>query len=118
MALSELGVIDITGIELIDSSPLVSKADPYNLPFFDDVFDLGFSAHFAEALFPLRFISEMERTVRIGGFCVIVLEDCFDDDLNEIKRLFRRSSFVSARNVTLIGLKMTRIIMRRIASPP
>ncbi|PIA38423.1 hypothetical protein AQUCO_02800258v1 [Aquilegia coerulea] len=118
MALSEMGVIDVTGVELVDSPPLVSKADPHNLPFFDGVFDLGFSAHFAEALFPLRFVSEMERMVRIGGFCIIVLQDCFDDDLKEIKGLFRRSSFVSAENVSLIGLKMTRIIMRRIKSPP
>ncbi|KAL5720645.1 hypothetical protein ACHQM5_013291 [Ranunculus cassubicifolius] len=116
MALSEMGVLDVTGVELVDSPPLVSRADPHNLPFFDEMFDLAFSAHFAEALFPFRFIAEMERTVSRGGVCVIVLEECSDEDLKEIKGLFRKSSFVSASNITLIGLKMTRIIMR-ITSP-
>ncbi|KAA0045304.1 uncharacterized protein E6C27_scaffold316G00690 [Cucumis melo var. makuwa] len=51
VALSHIGVHDVTGIELIDSPPLVSRADPHNLPFFDHVFDLAFTAHLAEALF-------------------------------------------------------------------
>ncbi|KAF8409435.1 hypothetical protein HHK36_005511 [Tetracentron sinense] len=112
MALSEMGVIDVTGVELIDSPPLVSRADPHNLPFFDGVFDVAFSAHLAEALFPSRFVSEMERTVRPGGVSVIAVDPCSGEELREIKGLFRRSRFVSARNVTLIGLKMTQIIMR------
>ncbi|KAF6170422.1 hypothetical protein GIB67_014352 [Kingdonia uniflora] len=107
-----MGVGDVTGVELIDSPPLVSRADPHNLPFFDGVFDLGFTAHLGEALFPTRFVSELERTVRIGGVCVIVIEECDDDEVGEIRSLFRLSSFVSARNVTLVGLKMTQIIMR------
>lgn len=117
MALSKMGVIDVTGIELVDSPPLVSRADPHNLPFFDGAFDLAFTAHFAEALFPFRFVYEMERTVTVGGVCVIVIEECSDDDLSEIKGLFRKSSFVSASNVSLVGLKMTRIIMKVTISP-
>lgn len=105
-----MGVADVTGVELVDSPPLVSRADPHNLPFFDGVFDLAFTAHLAEALFPSQFVSEMERTVRIGGVCVVVVEE--GEDLKEIISLFRKSQFISAKNVTLIGLKMTRIIMR------
>ncbi|KAJ7981360.1 S-adenosyl-L-methionine-dependent methyltransferase-like protein [Quillaja saponaria] len=80
MALSEMGLLDVTGIELVDSPPLVSRADPHNLPFFDDAFDLAFSGHLAEALFPSRFASEMERTVRPGGVCLLVVEECGDDE--------------------------------------
>ncbi|XP_057956272.1 uncharacterized protein LOC131149649 [Malania oleifera] len=112
MALTQLGVADVTGIEVIDSPPLVNKADPHNLPFFDHVFDLAFTANFPEALFPARLISEMERTVRPGGFCVLAVQDCSDEDVREIVGLFRRAKLVSAVNVTLIGLKMARIIMR------
>ncbi|KAA0040462.1 Methyltransferase type 11 [Cucumis melo var. makuwa] len=64
MALSHMGVHDVTGVELIDSPPLVSRVDPHNLPFFDHVFDLAFTAHLALALFPSRFVSKMERVVR------------------------------------------------------
>ncbi|KAJ4971057.1 hypothetical protein NE237_004156 [Protea cynaroides] len=117
MALSEMGVIDITGVELIDSPPLVSRADPHNLPFFDGVFDVAFSAHLAEALFPSRFVTEMERTVRSGGVCVLLVEKCSEEDLQEIKGMFRRSSFLGARNVTLFGLKMIQIIMRNRIPP-
>lgn len=112
MGLSQMGVGDVTGTEMVDSPPLVSRADPHNLPFFDHVFDLAFTAHFAEALFPSRFVSEMERTVRPGGLCLIVAEECGDEEVREIVGWFRRSRFVSAMNVTLNGLRMTRIITK------
>ncbi|KAK9924620.1 hypothetical protein M0R45_032981 [Rubus argutus] len=112
MALSQLGVADVTAVELLDSPPLVSRADPHNLPFFDDVFDLGFSARLAEALFPSRFAAEMERTVRPGGVCAVVVDECGDDEVKEIVGLFRNSRFLGAMNVTLTGLRMTRIILR------
>lgn len=112
MALSESGVADVTGVELIDSPPLVSRADPHNLPFFDGVFDLAFSGHLEEALFPSRFAAEMERTVRVGGACAVVVAECGDAEVEEIVGLFRKSRFLDAANVTLIGLKMTRILMR------
>lgn len=112
MALSNLGVLDVTGVELIDSPPLVSRADPHNLPFFDGVFDLVYTGHLEEALFPARFVSEMERTVRDNGVCVVVVEECGNDELRKIVDLFRHSSFVGAAKVSLIGLRMTRIVMR------
>ncbi|KAL6953450.1 hypothetical protein U1Q18_001413 [Sarracenia purpurea var. burkii] len=112
MALKEIGVGDVTGVELVDSPPLVSRADPHNLPFFDEVFDLGFSAHLDQALFPSRFAAEMERTVRIGGVCVVAVQECGDAEVKEVANLFRKSRFVSAKNITLIGSKMTRIILR------
>ncbi|KAG6738131.1 hypothetical protein POTOM_059690 [Populus tomentosa] len=112
MALNNMGVSDVTGVEIVDSLPLVKRADPNNLPFFDGVFDLAFSAHLEEALFPLRFAGEMERTVRNGGVCVVVVEECGGVEVDAIVGLFRKSMFVGAENVTLIGMRMTRIIMR------
>ncbi|XP_077211077.1 S-adenosyl-L-methionine-dependent methyltransferases superfamily protein [Tasmannia lanceolata] len=110
MALIEMGVVDVTGVEVVDWPPLVSRADPHDLPFFDGVFDLGFSAHLAESLFPTRFVAELERTVRPGGISVLALEEWVE--VGEIRDLFRKSSSVGARNVTLMGSKMTQIIMR------
>ncbi|KAI4334058.1 hypothetical protein L6164_018795 [Bauhinia variegata] len=117
MAMSNMGILDVTGVELIDSPPLVSRADPHNLPFFDHVFDLAFSGHLAEALFPSRFASEMERTVRPGGVCLLVVERCGDIEVKEIVGLFRNSRFIRSNNVTLTGLPMTIIIMRTRKSP-
>lgn len=116
-ALNQIGVKDVTGVELVDSPPLVSRADPHNLPFFDGIFDLGFSAHLDQALFPSRYAAEMERTVRVGGVCVVVVEECGEEEVGEVGRLFRKSKFVSAQNFSLVGSRMTRIIFR-VTAPP
>ncbi|GMG98648.1 hypothetical protein Nepgr_000488 [Nepenthes gracilis] len=116
MALNQIGVDDVTGIDLVDSPPLVSRADPNNLPFFDDVFDIAFSAQFDVVLFPSRFIAEMERTVGVGGFCVLVVQERTEGEVMDIVRLFRRGKFVDSKNITLSGWKMTRIVLRIINS--
>ncbi|KAI6693502.1 hypothetical protein NL676_021212 [Syzygium grande] len=72
VALSESSVTDVTGVELIDLPPLVSRTDPHNLPFFDGVFDLAFSGNLEETLLLLRFVAEIERTVRFGGSAGLV----------------------------------------------
>lgn len=112
MALHRIGVSDVTAIDLVDSPPLVSRADPFNLPFFDDAFDFAFSAQFDVVLFPARFIAEMERTVRIGGFCLLIVEECSDKEVREIAGLFKRGELVDADNFTFSGSKMTRIVIR------
>lgn len=113
MALNNLGVADVTGVELIDSFPLVSRADPHNLPFFDEAFDMAFTAHLTEALFPSKFVGEMERTVRVGGVSMVLVEECAGREIKHIVGLFRSSRFVDAVNVTVTGSNMTRILMRR-----
>ncbi|MCI51064.1 S-adenosyl-L-methionine-dependent methyltransferases superfamily protein, partial [Trifolium medium] len=87
-------------------------ADPHNLPFFDDAFDLAFTARFDEALFPARFAAEMERVVRAGGVCFVLVGECDAYEVREVVRLFRNSRFVSSSNVNLIGIRMTSILMR------
>ncbi|KAI3787852.1 hypothetical protein L2E82_00332 [Cichorium intybus] len=114
MSLKEIGLHEITGVELVDSPPLVSRADPHNLPFFDGVFNLGFSAHLDQALFPWRYVKELERTVMVGGVIVVCVEECGNGEMNEVLKLFRKSEFSQARNVTLMGSKMTMIITKRI----
>ncbi|EOY16734.1 S-adenosyl-L-methionine-dependent methyltransferases superfamily protein, putative [Theobroma cacao] len=116
MALSKMGVEDVTGVEVIESLPLVSKADPHNLPFFDGAFDVAFTGHLVEALYPRRYAGEMERTVREGGVCVVVVDECGDEEVKEIVWLFRRSRLVGTSNVTLNRRRVTRIILRTIAS--
>lgn len=116
MAVSKMGLEDVTGVELIESPPLVSRADPHNLPFFDGAFDVAFTGHLAGALYPTRYAGEMERTLRKGGLCVVVVDECGDEDVKEILRLFRRSRLLGSSNVTLNGRKVTRIIIRTKAS--
>ena len=110
MGLAQMGITNI--IELIDSPPLVSRVNPHNLPFFDNVFDFVFSDYMAEALFLSRFVSEIERTGRPDGVCIIVVEECEDKEVGEIVGLFQNLRLVNVVNVTLIGLRRTRIVMR------
>ncbi|EYU43104.1 hypothetical protein ABFS82_08G114300 [Erythranthe guttata] len=110
-ALTGLGVDDVTAVELVDSPPLVSRADPHNLPFFDGIFDLGFGVYLDRALFPGRYVGQIERTVRVGGVCVVTVEECGSDEVDEIVKLFKKSRFVDSKNVLLAGERRTRIVM-------
>lgn len=76
-ALHVAGVGDVTGVDLVDFPPLVRRADPHNLPFFDDAFDLVLSddpAALTGALFPSRFAAEIERAVRPGGAIALAVD--------------------------------------------
>ncbi|KAE8727831.1 putative Gibberellin 20 oxidase [Hibiscus syriacus] len=116
MALSKMGLEDVIGVELIESLPLVSRANPHNLPFFDGAFDVAFSGHLMEALYPMRYAGEMERSVRKGGLCVVAVDECGEEEVKEIVRLFRQSWLLGSSNVTLNGRRVTRIIMRHTAT--
>ncbi|OIW05922.1 hypothetical protein TanjilG_07198 [Lupinus angustifolius] len=118
MSISNLGVEDVTGVELIESPPLVSRADPHNLPFFDGAFDFAFTAHFDEALFPSRYAAEMERMVRPGGASLVLVEECGVGEVKDVVSLFRNSRLFESRNVSLSGMRMTSILLRTIKSPP
>lgn len=110
-ALQNSGVTDVTGVDLIDYPPVVKRADPHNLPFFDDVFDLGFSDGLTGALYPVRFASELERTVRRGGAVVLVVAGTVAK-VEEVAGLFKRSNLLEVRSVNLDGSKMNLIIMK------
>ncbi|CAN4079871.1 unnamed protein product [Withania somnifera] len=112
MALKEMGLHDITAVEVVDSPPLVRRADPHNLPFFDNAFDLGFSAYLDRALFPDRYVAEMERTVRVGGACVVAVEECGGEEVEQAVKLFRKSKVLGVKNVTMGGEQRTRIVLR------
>ncbi|KAJ0677661.1 putative S-adenosyl-L-methionine-dependent methyltransferase [Helianthus annuus] len=116
MALKQIGLVDVVGVELVDSPPLVSRGDPHNLPFFDTVFDLGFSVNLDQALFPARYVRELERVVRVGGVVVVCVEECGESGVREVLRLFGRSEVVRVGNVTVVGSKMTMIVTRRTIS--
>ncbi|XP_028237027.1 uncharacterized protein LOC114416368 [Glycine soja] len=95
-ALRRLGIDDVTGVEILESPPLVRRADPRNLPFFDGVFDLAFTARFDEALFA----AEMERVIRPGGACVVLVAESGEDEVREVVGLFRNSRLVRWSNVS------------------
>lgn len=120
-ALKRVGVSDSMGMDLVPYPPLVVKGDFHNQPFDDETFDLEFSNVFDHALFPEKFVSEIERTLKTGGFCVlhVALSKRADkysaNDLYSIeplKKLFKRSELVHTRTVDGFGLD-TEVVFRK-----
>ncbi|GLJ32773.1 hypothetical protein SUGI_0659980 [Cryptomeria japonica] len=111
MALRHMGVEGAIGIELVESPPLVIRGDAHKHPFADTTFDLEFSSHLSDALFPARFVSEMERTLKPGGHALILVPISYPID--QINALFNSSQLVSTKDVTLSGLPSIQLLFRK-----
>ncbi|CAI8618876.1 unnamed protein product [Vicia faba] len=70
-ALRRIGVVDSIGMDLVPYPPLVVKGDFHNQPFDNDTFDFEFSNVFDHALYPHKFVAEIERTLKPNGVCVL-----------------------------------------------
>ena len=124
-ALRRIGVSDSVGIDLVPYPPLVLKGDFHNQPFKDENFDFEFSNVFDHALYPEKFVAEIERTLKPGGVCVlhVALSRRADkysaNDLYSVKalaELFKRSELVHVRKVDGFGLD-TEVAFRKTARP-
>ncbi|XVE92269.1 hypothetical protein REPUB_Repub01dG0082100 [Reevesia pubescens] len=120
-ALKRVGVSDSIGIDLVPCPPLVLKADFHNQPFDNETFDFEFSNVFDHALYPQKFVAEIERTLKPEGVCVlhVALSRRADkysaNDLYSVKplvKLFKRSQLVRVRKVDGFGLD-TEVVFRK-----
>jgi SAM-dependent methyltransferase len=121
-ALRRIGVSDSVGIDLVPSPPLVIRGDFHNQPFDNETFDFEFSNVFDHALYPHRFVAEIERTLKPGGVCVLHValsrrSDKYSaNDLYSVKPLvemFKGSEVVRIRKVDGFGLD-TEVVFRKI----
>ncbi|XP_057804177.1 uncharacterized protein LOC131019608 [Salvia miltiorrhiza] len=120
-ALKRVGVEDSVGIDLVPYPPLVIKGDFHHQPFGDGQFDFEFSNVFDHALYPWRFVGEIERTLRRGGVCVlhVLLSRRADkysaNDLYSVKPLeemFKNSELIEVRSIDGFGLD-TEVVFRK-----
>ncbi|CAM8947621.1 unnamed protein product [Rhodiola kirilowii] len=120
-ALRRIGVNDSIGIDLVPYPPLVVRGDFHSQPFGNETFDFEFSNVFDHALYPDRFVAEIERTLKVEGVCVLHVAlarraDKFSaNDLFSLKplvELFRRSEMVVSRSVDGFGLD-TEVVFRK-----
>lgn len=120
-ALKRIGVSDSVGIDLVPYPPLVIKGDFHKQPFDDETFDFEFSNVFDHALYPNKFVMEIERTLTPGGVCVlhVALSRRADkysaNDLYSVKplvKMFKRSEMVQVRKVDGFGLD-TEVVFRK-----
>ncbi|KAG5236156.1 methyltransferase domain-containing protein [Salix suchowensis] len=122
-ALRRIGVSDSVGMDLVPYPPLVVRGDFHHQPFDDGTFDFEFSNVFDHALFPDKFVGEIERTLKPGGICVlhVALSRRADkysaNDLFSVKplvNLFTNSKVVHVRKVDGFGLD-TEVVFRKTA---
>ncbi|KAL3628935.1 hypothetical protein CASFOL_027981 [Castilleja foliolosa] len=120
-ALKRVGVSDSVGIDLVPYPPLVIKGDFHHQPFNDGVFDFEFSNVFDHALYPWKFVGEIERTLRPGGICVLHVlvskraDKYSANDLYSVKPLeemFKKSELVEVRGIDGFGLD-TEVVFRK-----
>ncbi|CAN1136565.1 hypothetical protein LINPERPRIM_LOCUS21170 [Linum perenne] len=120
-ALRRVGVNDSIGIDLVPSPPLVVKGDFHAQPFPNSTFDFEFSNVFDHALYPSRFVGEIERTLKPGGVCVLHVSiskradkysanDLFS--VGPLVELFKESDLVGVRRVDGFGLD-TEVVLRK-----
>ncbi|KAL2547154.1 S-adenosyl-L-methionine-dependent methyltransferase superfamily protein [Forsythia ovata] len=120
-ALKRVGVSDSIGIDLVPSPPLVMKGDFHHQPFNDETFDFEFSNVFDHALYPHKFVDEIQRTLKPSGICVLHValsrrsdkysaNDLFS--VEPLKKLFKRSELVHVRTVDGFGLD-TEVVFRK-----
>ncbi|KAK6930912.1 Methyltransferase type 11 [Dillenia turbinata] len=120
-ALKRVGVSDSVGIDLVPYPPLVVKGDFHHQPFDDETFDFEFSNVFDHALYPEKFVGEIERTLKPSGVSVlhVALSRRADkysaNDLYSVKpllRLFKRSELAHVKKVDGFGLD-TEVVFRK-----
>ncbi|KAG5617987.1 hypothetical protein H5410_017811 [Solanum commersonii] len=120
-ALKRVGVNDSIGIDLVPYPPLVIKGDFHRQSFDDRSFDLEFSNVFDHALYPWKFVGEIERTLKPGGICVLHVSlsrradkysanDLYSVD--PLKELFKLSELVEVRRIDGFGLD-TEVVFRK-----
>ncbi|PKI66626.1 hypothetical protein CRG98_012968 [Punica granatum] len=120
-ALRQIGVSDSIGIDLVPRPPLVVKGDFHAQPFGDETFDFEFSNVFDHALYPSKFVGEIERTLRPGGVCVLHVSLTKGTDkysandlysVGPLVEMFKRSDLVEKRKVDGFGLD-TEVVFRK-----
>jgi len=112
-------------MDLVPHPPLVVEGDFHNQPFDNDTFDFEFSNVFDHALYPQKFVAEIERTLKPNGVCVlhVALSRRADkysaNDLYSVEplvELFKNSVLVHVRKVDGFGLD-TEVAFRK-KQPP
>ncbi|KAF5757670.1 putative methyltransferase type 11, S-adenosyl-L-methionine-dependent methyltransferase [Helianthus annuus] len=120
-ALKRVGVWDSIGLDLVPYPPLVIRGDFHYQPFDDETFDFEFSNVFDHALYPEKFVGEIQRTLKVDGVCVLHValrrrSDKYSaNDLYSVEplvKLFDGSDFVYSRRVDGFGLD-TEVVFRK-----
>ncbi|MAH43386.1 hypothetical protein CL614_06770 [archaeon] len=101
VALNELGIDSVVGIDLVPHLPLVVKGDMHNLEYENESFNFVYSNVFDHSIDPEKMISEIERVLVPGGICYLQFqigvnqdkytESIIENPVHDICVLFNKS---------------------------
>ncbi|KAI9174936.1 hypothetical protein LWI28_024949 [Acer negundo] len=120
-ALKLVGVEDSVGIDLVPRPPQVMEGDFHAQPFDEETFDFEFSNVFDHALYPWKFVGEIQRTLKPGGVCVLHVallrraDKYLANDLYSVEplaELFNGSDLLQVNKVDGFGLD-TEVVFRK-----
>lgn len=80
VALNELGLSDVTGIDIVPHEPYVIEGDIHNLQFEDNTFDFVYTNIIDHSLNPKKMIQEVERVLKINGVFFLQIQLGLDQD--------------------------------------
>ena len=74
VALKEMGVADVVGIDIVPAEPHVIVGDIHDLQFKDYTFDYVYTNIIDHSIDPQKMISEAERVLKVGGLMHIQMQ--------------------------------------------
>ncbi len=80
VALKEMGVDEVIGIDIVPHPPHVIEGDMHNLDFEDETFDFIYTNIFDHSINPSKMMSEMERVLKVGGHIFLQCQVGIDQD--------------------------------------
>jgi ubiquinone/menaquinone biosynthesis C-methylase UbiE len=92
VALQQLKM-DPIGIDIVPNEPYVIYGDIHDLKYENETFDFSYTNVFDHSIYPSKFISEIERVLKISGHVLIQLQ------INKRIDKYSENEIYNARNV-------------------
>lgn len=113
VALKEMGVKDVTGIDIVPHKPHVIEGDIHNLEFKDESFDLVYTNIIDHSIDPKKMISEVERVLKVDGLFYLQIQLGLNQDeytvfkinspIYDVVTLFDKSYCLAIRQINNDG---------------
>ena len=113
VALKEMGINEVIGIDIVPHEPYVIKGDIHNLEFEDETFDFVYTNIIDHSIDPKKMISEIERVLKNDGIFFLQIQLGLNQDeytvfeiqnpVYDIATLFNKSYCLTIKHVNNDG---------------
>ncbi len=108
VALKDLGITDVIGIDLHEFEPYTIKGDIHNLDFDLNHFDFAFTNILDHSLYPEKFASEVTRVLKKNGIFILHVQYAINQDkyteviienINQVEVLFKGLKLIKKNKI-------------------